>query len=389
MLIFYVSKTNEVATITKPIVIIDALCSDDRFDTAEIKTAVKENAPDGVSLSSTDIFSCEYTAQFEHIGMPIGAAIKTKFSGTLKSPPADLVSAFSPKFLTSSQNVKQLANALSTIPNAQTHIVYSAMVFKTASGKIISRQFILYSAPLFPDGFGTTTTMVLSGAMIDDILIKSTTFCQIDKKTTLKSQITKFLASQDPALIGNYDNAPQADDKPATEILLKPMKLADLLSEICLQNKMIFKIDHAKHTVYFYGQGQDNAPKTSLPNPPEFSFLGLKGFIAWALGVENYANIRFKTSLFDPQIFTKIYIYNDIESAFFGGLTKDSTKTIKATALNDAIDAYGAWIIRYVIRWSRIETLCEITASNNWLMGQFRIDALLESVIYSSEAVTL
>ena len=259
------------------------------------------------------------------------------------------------------------------------------MVFKTASGQTITRQFILYAAPLFPDGFGTTTTMVLSGAMIDDVLIKSTTFCQIDKKSTLKAQISEFLASQNPALTGNYDNAPQTDDIPATEILIKPMKMMDLLTEICLQNKMLFKIDYAKYTIYFYGQGQDNAPKTSLPNPPEFSFLGSKGFVAWALGVENYANIRFKTALFDPQIFTKIYIYNDIESAFFGGLTKDSTKTIKATTLNDAIDAYGAWIIRYAIRWSRMETLCEVTASNNWLMGQFRIDALLESVIYNSD----
>lgn len=399
MLIFYVKKPNPVSTLTTrnlvnnststktfPIVIIDAMSSDDRFTTKEIQLAANTYAPANVTLAAPSIFSCEYTAQFEHAGIPLGASIKTRFSGTLKSPPAALVEAFSPKFLTSSQNVDQLANALSTIPNAQTNVIYAAMVFRGMSGKNISRQFIVYSAPMFPDPYGTTTTMMLYGALIDDVMIKTATFCQIDKKSILKNQIEAVLSAQNPPLVGNYDNCPQALEIPATEILLKPMKLFDLLSEICLQNKMLFTIDYPKSKVMFYGQGQDNAPKSLNYEPQKFSFFGSEGAIAWGLGVENYTNIKFKSLIFDSRIFNKVIIFNDINSAFFGGLTKTSKYSASAKT---NIDAYEAWIIRYVMRWSRQESACEVTASNNWLMAQFRVDALLETAIYSQAAVNL
>lgn len=400
MLIFYVKKSNgSTSTVAEsaitPVVIIDAMSSDDRFTTTEITKVVYDNAPNlntsspnkfSTAINKIQIFSCEYTAQFEHAGIPLGASIKTRFSGTLKSPPALLVDAFSPKFLTSSQDVDQLANALSLIPNAQTNIVYAAMVFKNISGKNITRQFIVYAAPLFPDPYGTTTTMILSGALIDDVMIKTATFCQIDKKSILKNQIEAVLSAQNPPLVGNYDNAPQALEIPVTEILLKPMKLFDLLSEICLQNKMLFTIDYAKSKVMFYGQGQDNAPKSLNYEPQKFSFLGSEGSIAWGLGVENYTNVKFRTSIFDCKIFNKVIIYNDINSAFFGGLTKNPKLS---TTLKTTTDTYDAWIIRYIIRWSRQESICEVTASNNWLMAQFRVDALLETAIYSSAAVNL
>lgn len=394
MLIFYVKKSastaqtfiQPAATATQPVVIIDAMSSDDRFTETEIQKLAKDNSPTS-SLTTPVIFSCEYSAQFEHIGMPLGAAIKTRFAGTLKSPPAILVDAFSPKFLTDSQSVEQLADSLSTIPNAQTHITYAAMVFRTQSGGTVSRQFIIYAAPMFPDAFGTTVTMYLTGALIDDVMIKTTTFCQIDKKSTLKSQLDALLSSQSPALVGNYKDAPaQINSIPATEILLKPMKLFNLLSEICLQNKMLFTIDYAKSRVNFYGQGNDNAPKTLDYTPPKFSFLGSAGYIAWGLGVENYTNVKFKTSIFDCQLFTKIVLYNDINSAFFGRLTKNPKLS---SALKSVADTYDAWIIRYIMRWNRQETVCEVTASNNWLMSQFRVDALLETAIYSQAAVKL
>jgi hypothetical protein len=402
MLIFYVKKPAAASTSTitsspiTPIVIIDAMSSDDRFTEKEILLAINTYAPNlntsspnavSTAINKPQVFSCEYTAQFEHAGIPLGASIKTRFSGTLKSPPAALVDAFSPKFLTSSQSVEQLANSLSAIPNAQTNVCYAAMVFKGMSGKNISRQFIVYAAPMFPDAYGTTTTMVLSGALIDDVMIKTATFCQIDKKSILKNQLEAVLSAQSPALVGNYDNCPQASEIPATEILLKPMKLFDLLSEVCLQNKMLFTIDYPKAKVMFYGQDQASAPK-DLKNeePSKFSFLGSEGSIAWGLGVENYTNIKFKTSIFDSKIFNKVIIYNDINSAFFGGLTKTSKYS---STLKSNLDAYEAWIIRYAMRWNRNESVCEVTASNNWLMAQFRVDALLETAIYSSAAANL
>lgn len=383
MLIFYV-KTE---FFTYPIVVIDAMSSDDRFSTTQddrfgttqIVEAVYSNAPNGsfINPKPPQVYSCEYSAQFEHIGIPLGTSIKTRFSATIKSPPAALVNTFSPKFMTSSKSVEDLENALSLIPNAQMNITYAAFVILGAAGTTIVRKFIVYAAPLYPDPFGTTTTMILSGAMIDDVIIKQATFCQIDKKTPLSSQLNIFLAAQVPAWIGNFDNAPNASSLPATEMLLKPMKFRDFLSEVCLQNKMIFKCNDSTQSVIFYGIGQKNAPQDEAGyKPPKFSFLGSSGYMAWGLGVENYVNIKFKSAIFDPQLFSKIILYNDIKSAFFEGLTKGIPLK--------KIDSYDAWIIRYAIKWSRTESMCEVTASNNWLMGIIRIDGLLESAIYTA-----
>ena len=70
---------NDLYSTTIPIVIIDALSSDDRFNSTEIIAEVRKNAPDKTALSDYQIFSCEYTAQFEHVGVPMGQSIKTNF----------------------------------------------------------------------------------------------------------------------------------------------------------------------------------------------------------------------------------------------------------------------------------------------------------------------
>jgi len=377
MLIFYVKNKSSII----PVVIIDALSSDDRFDKTEIIAEVRKNAPDKTALSDYQIFSCEYTAQFEHVGVPMGQSIKTKFSGTLKSPPASLVKAFSPQFLTSQASLSDLTNSLSKIPNAQTSIVYSAFVVKGASGNMISRKFITYSAPLYPDPYGTTTTMIISGSMIDDIMIKQTSFCQIDKESSLKSQLETYLSEQEPPWKGNFDNAPNSDDAPATEILLQPMTFFSFLREISEQNKMIAIPDPEKMQVEFWGQGQENAPKSQDSEIEKFSFLGSAGNMAWGLGVENYVNIKFKTAIFDCKLFKKIVLYNDIQSSFFEGLISSPSPV---TTFKEDVKTYDAWIIRYVIKWSRLESICQVTASNNWLMGIFRIDQFLESAIYQA-----
>jgi hypothetical protein len=370
MLIFYMGVKN---LILYPVVIIDAMSSDDRYSTAEINTSVKENAPEGSTLGIHKVYSCEYSAEFRHTGIPLGEGMKTRFSATLKSAPASLVMAMSPQFVNSSQSIEAMSNSLGTIANPEMIITYGAMVVKGVSGIPVSRQFIVYAAPVYPDPMGTNTVMVISGAKISDVLIKSEYACQIDRKTPLGVQLAQLLQAQSPVMIGNYDAAPQIEDLPATEILFPPMQLNDILDEICLQNKMIYKIEGS--TVTFYSVAQEDAPEAAGYKPPEFSFLGYKGYIAWGLSVENYVNVSFKSAIFDPKLFGKISLYNDINSAFFGSMTKRSGAVSR-------FDLYDMWIIRYGIKWNRYESVCEVTATNNWLMSQFRIDGILETKVY-------
>ena len=390
MLIFY----TKIGSNLTPTVIIDAMSSDDRFSTKEIQKAVDENMPKNEAATSTNgalpapannkpkVYSCEYSAQFEHIGIPIGSALKSTFSASIKSPSAELIQAFAPTFNNSSSSISQMSDPNFKVPNVKTNITFSAMVVRGADGKPISRKFIVYAAPLYPDPYGTLITMVLQGAMVDDILIKGTVAVQIDKKTSFKSQMDKFLKTLKPPMTANYNYMSHANSIPATEKIFPPMKLNNLLSELCLQNNLVYTIDYSKSSVNFYGSGQDSAPKTTPYIVPKFSFLGSDGSMSWALGVENYANIKFKSAIFDCKLFNKITIVNDIKSAFFGGLTK-SPSSNPVTKIN----AYDAWIIRYGIKWSRNESICEVTASNNWILSQFRGDGLMETSIYEASGL--
>lgn len=398
MLIFY-AKNSDKSAIT-PIVVIDSLSSDDRFSTTEISKSVQENMPvleaaktstqsqfaAPIALNKVQIFSCEYSAQFEHVGIPIGAALKSMFSASIKSPPADLISAFAPTFNNSSTSISQMSDPNFKVPNVKTNITYAAMVVKDLNGNRISRKFIVYAAPMFPDPYGTLVTMVLQGAMVDDILIKGSVSVQIDKKTSFKSQMDKFLKGLKPPMTANYNYMSHANSIPATEKLFPPMKLNQLLSEICLQNNLIYTIDYSKNVVNFYGAGQASAPSAADYKIPKFSFLGSEGAVAWGLGIENYANLKFKTSIFDCKLFNKITVFNDINNKSFGGMTKNPT-TISTSILKKVSDSYDAWVIRYAMRWSRQESICEITASNNWVMSQFRVDGLMESAIYEASGL--
>jgi hypothetical protein len=374
MLIFYTAEN--------PCVIIDAMSSDDRFSTKQISSFVNELAPPPdqlatLSLKGFSVYSCEYSCEFSHIGVPLGQGMKTRFTAVIKSAPGSLVSTFSPAFLTSSQSVAEIADALGKFANPQTVPIYGAMVIQGQAG-FVKRSFIVYAAPVEPDPMGTTTTMFVQGAMVDDVLIKSECAFQIDKSIPLITQLNDLLDKN--GWTGTF-NALQAAGKPASNILFRPTKFNTIIDEICLQNKMIPIIDYNKKNVTFQSADPTGAP-TQSTNAPSFSFLGSNGYMAWGLGVENYANIKFKTAMFSPNLFQSVTIYNDIQSAFFGGCTKIPSS--KPAGFAKTVDAYAAYVIRYAIRWSREESLVELTASNNWILAMFRVDALLESSIYKA-----
>ena len=108
-----------------------------------------------------------------------------------------------------------------------------------------------------------------------------------------------------------------------------------------------------------------------------FSFLGYKGALIWGVGVENYANVKFKTPIFDAVLFDKITIFNDSQSALFQGFKKATEKIGKFIP-----ESYDAYILRYTIDRNDTEICCEVTATNNWLLAQIRIEGILESKIF-------
>jgi hypothetical protein len=278
-----------------------------------------------------------------------------------------------------------MSKAVSFIANPQTSITYGAMVVRDSKAKMMFRFFVAYAAPVTPDAFGTTITMVIRGGAVDDILIKSKIGFQISREKTLKEQLDTFLATQ--KLVGKYLFA-DTNAKPSANKLLAPAPFNRLMDDLCMQEKLVWKKEN--NVVTFYSQGLAGAPKAErvIQN---FSFLGSKGAVLYSCGIENYANIRFNTNFFDVKIFDPVNVFNDAKNAFFAGLTKVSegseTKSTFAsvvkffTGQTDA-DAYLCYIIRYAWVWNRRQSAAEVTASNNWLLAQFRIDDFLSSDVF-------
>jgi hypothetical protein len=386
MIIFYPAVSD--APIN-PIVIMDALDSSDRYSDAEVKALVLKNVPSGVNINilalasisietasvvnDPSIFSCTYDFEFSHNSIPLGEGIKTQFIGSISSPPAALVAQFSPKYFTSAQSLDQMSNAFSKIANPQTTITHAALVVRDQNNNYISRKFITYAAQVQPDPYGSTTTMIIHGASIDDILIKSEVAFMLDKKLPLMGQLSSMLSKAGyTAVFGTF----AVYDNPVSDKLFQPMSMRELLDEICLQNKLVYKIEDK--VVTFYSQTDKPLDATKS----EFSFLGYKGALAWAVGVENYANIKFKTSYFDARLFQPITIYNDIKSAFFAGLNASGNAALVSSFLPIAPLSYDASIIRYVLRRTPDEIVAEVTATNNWLLSQMRIDGILQASVY-------
>lgn len=362
MIIFY-PPANPIST---PIVIADLTDSSDRWSPAEIALLVFKYIPKdmtGGGLAPPLIYSCKYNYEIQHNGSPIGSALKMTLDASIKVPPSDLISQVSISYLSSALSPGALADSL--IANPQMNTMFAVIVEKINFTSNLARTFIAYSSVLQPDPLGTTATLVIKGASIDDTLIRSVLGFQLDKIQPLTTQIAA-LASQLGYTL--FTEATEAYSPPVNEILFQPSTLPKILDEICLQNKLIYTISGDIISLY----SQTSEPFVSNFITPEFSFIGARGNVMWGVGVENYANVKFKTAIFDVSLFSKIVLYDDSNSGVFTGLKKNI----------GLINNYDMIILRYLVMRNDYELCCEITATNNWLLSQMRVEGIMESKIY-------
>jgi hypothetical protein len=369
MIVFFPPQPN-----CTPVVIADMTDSSDRWSQAEIWVQSLLNMPDGVvSINLPSIYSCKYNYSLQHNGMPLGAALKMTLDAAISSPPAGLVAQVSVDYVASAQSVDQMSDALVKFANPQFKIMTAIVIERTASS-VMTRSFVAYSVMLQPDALGTNTTLLIRGASFDDSLIKSELGFQLDVTRPLNAQLSALTSQLGYVCAFNSGVGVSA---PVSGRLFQPSTLPKILDEICLQNKIMYKIDGK--IITFYSQTEAPGVEAAAESVNKFSFLGYRGNLLWGVGVENYANVRFKTPIFDAVLFDKITIYNDSQSALFEGFKKASFK------IGPLIPAsYDAYVIRYAVNRYDTELCCEVTATNNWLLAQTRIDGILESKIFGS-----
>lgn len=377
MLIFYPRTTD--SPLIAPLVLIDALCSDDRFSTKEIAFLVKQCAPqlaEPIGLLPHKVFSTEYEYTYSRRNAPPDAAVKSEFTGMIKSPPAEFVSAFSPAWFLSSQNIDQMNEAASKVANAQTAYVYASACSRAVDGKTLKLDFVAYRAESVPDPFGVSTTLLLHGALIDDVILtRLDSGFTLDNKTLLTTQLTKLAASFGFATEFTLKNNSVF---PVSKKIFPPQTLNRMLGGICYQNKLLFYMDYETKTVKFYSQGNGGTPKNRPLNTLQMlSFLGAGGrLIISNFTVSNFAQANFSTQFFPVQPFDSLLVVNDAKSGVFEGATV-SQKLGK-------FDVFLYYVLAYSYRWSRELYELQISATNNWLLSQNKVDTLLETGVWKA-----
>lgn len=377
MLIFYPRTTD--SPLVTPLVLIDALCSDDRFSTKEIAFLVKQCAPqlaDPIGLLPHKVFSTEYEWSYSRNNAPPDAAVKSNFTGMIKSPPAEFVSAFSPAWFLSAQNLDQMNDAANKIANAQTAYVHASAVARAVDGKNINLDFVAYRAESVPDPFGVSTTMILHGALIDDVILtRLESGFTLNDKELLTVQLTRLASAfgftTEFSLASNFVF-------PVSKKVFPPQTLNRMLGGICFQNKLLFYMDYETKVIRFYSQGPGGVPKgRPLTSLQRLSFLGAGGRLLISnFSVSNFAQANFATQFFPVQPFDSLLLINDAKSGVFEGATV-AQKAGK-------FDVFLYYVLSYAYRWSRELYELQISATNNWVLSQNKVDALLASNVWKA-----
>jgi hypothetical protein len=370
MIIFY--PTSGVCT---PIVIADMTDSSDGWSVIKLNALALLNKPDDVTaMNKPKTYSCKYSYSIQHNGVPLGAALKMSLNAAISSPPSELIARVSVDYVSSAESINQMSDALVKFANPQLKVMTAVVIERISATAELARSFVAYSVVLQPDVYGTNATLFVKGASFNDTLVKSELGFQLDILKPLNTQLTELCARLE--YICAFDSGVAAG-VPVSGRLFQPTTLPKILDEICLQNKIIPEIDDKKKIIRFHSQNTE--PSTSAaPAGNTFSFLGYgTSALMWGVGVENYANVKFKTPIYDVKLFDKITVYNDSQSALFEGFKKSRPKIGPFVPA-----AYDAYTLRYVIDRNDSELCCEVTATNNWLLAQTRIDGILESKIF-------
>jgi len=369
MIIFY--PPSDVCT---PIVIADMTDSSDQWSTVRLNILAPLYKPENVTATKTPkVYSCKYNYSVQHNGVPLGAALKMSLAAAISSPPSELIAQVTVDYVSSAESINQMSDALAKYINPQLKVMTAVVVERVSATTEISRSFVAYSVVLQPDAYGTNATLYIKGASYTDTLIRSELGFQFDVKTPLNTQLSKLCAKL--KFTCSFDSG-VAQSPPVSGRLFQPTTLSKILDEVCLQNKIIPEIDEKQKMIRFHAQATE--PRAAANLPKSFSFLGYgQSAIMWGVGVENYANVKFKTPVFDAKLFEKILLYNDSQSALFEGFKQSSPKNGRLVPA-----AYDAYVLRYAINRNNVELCCEVTATNNWLLAQMRIDGILESKIF-------
>jgi len=364
----------------KPIVILDYTRSDEQYSSVEIQKYITMFAgANAYNLTSPNIYSLDYSANFTHSGINYGKSLKQSFDAVIVNAPTELVKLLNIEQYASQQNINALTKAVNNVIDPQVKFPTGGIVFKALDGTTITRQFMIYSTPYNFDPLRINSNLQLHGSHYDSMVLRLQFAVSILKNVPLLPQIQNILAKENLAIDGE-SLATLGTQLPALDKYYAPQPLNITLQEICQDNNLTFDINDG--TISFQSLNPNLPPSPMVKNYFSFknSVFGSKAISSFSLN--NYVSCEFESEIYDPELFTSVAVYDDSNTSNLltdGGIFANLTKS---PDLVSGFAGYRFYVQEYTLHDSRAKTSCTTKGTNNWLVNNFKLDYLLENKIY-------
>lgn len=377
MLIFF----KPISTLkVQPIVVVDYTRSDEQYTYFQIQEKVLSTSkslgkiPDATKL---EIFSLNYRIVYSHSGINLANSLKTSCSIELDNAPSALTNLVNVKQFTSQESALALKSVVKAIIDPQVQFPSCVLIMKNGSNlateEFIIRDFIIYNTAFNYDSRRITSSLALSGAAFSSMVIQLKTAVNILKTKPLVSQLKTSLASTKYQFEASPDILAVL---PKVERYYPPSTMNNILSSVAKDYGLFIDIDDDTKTVKIKSLDPKSAPK-SIAN----KFFCFRGRVPGAklisnFSVQDFSRAVFETEIEDVKIFDSIIIYDD------SGADLLFENFIEFSIPFGKIKAYQFYVQEYTYTDDRMQTKLKLTATNNWVVSNFKLGNFLEAAIY-------
>lgn len=370
-----------------PIAVVDYTRSDDQYSRPQILrkalsigTDITKSVVNGAALQ---VFSLSYQIHYRHSGVQLGASLKTSCEMNIDNAPAELTSLINLQAVTGQESVLSLQNAVKKVLDPEVEFPYCAVVFKTAPSLIdtdIVRSFIVYSMSYNYDSKRVNNTLALKGGNFDSMVMRLNLAVQLKTTLPLVTQLQTSLASTGYRITSDPSIAALP---PVIERYYPPAALNTILSEVCKDNGLFYDLNTDEKKISLKSLSKIDAPIGVFNS--KFCFRGQvsRANIISNFSIKDFATVVFEAEIEDVNLFDVITIYDDsgTDGTLFDSFRKSALPPrFKGTT---PIYAYDFSILQYEYMDSRTKTTVRITATNNWLVSNFRLETFLENAVYT------
>lgn len=383
MLIFFKQQAEKYV---QPIVLLDYTRSDEQYTEKDIveKVLSSSKATGKTPLvTQLEIFSLNYRVVYSHSGINPASSLKTSATIEIDNAPSTLTNLVNVKQFTSQESALALESTIKAIIDPQVQFPTCVMILRNGSNVFknvdISRNFIIYSTAFNFDGRRISSSLVLSGASFSSMVIQLQTAVDIKKIKPLVSQLKTSLASTKYTFKAD---ASITSVLPKVERYYPPATMNSILSSIAKDTGLYIDIDDDTKTVNIKSLDPNSKPKSL--SSKTFCFRGMVpgAKMISNFSVQDFSRAVFETEIEDVKIFDSILVYDDSSAdLLFENFIEFPVPFITPYGGNP-IKAYQFYVQEYTYSDDRIQTKLKLTATNNWVVSNFKLNSFLENAIY-------